>query len=134
MKLATQAKKTESKKCLKCGTEFNRRRFGERLEDFTRWSKRKYCSKECNYVRPEAESKGAHHATARNFIESACSACGTSENLQVHHKDREWRNNNPDNLQTLCGSCHMKLHWKQGDMTPQTKNLKRGTQKAVKPQ
>lgn len=127
MKLATQAKKTESKTCLKCGIGFNRRRFGERLEDFTRWNQRKYCSKQCNYIRPKGQSKSNYHLIARSFANGFCSTCGSTKNLDVHHKDRNYKNNEPSNLETLCHSCHMKLHWQQGDLKPQLQNLKRGT-------
>jgi len=126
--IATQAKKTESKICKKCGELFNRRRFGNRLEDFTRWNQRIYCSKQCNYIRPEGQSKGYYHRIARNFVNQSCSICGNIKNLDVHHKDRNWENNEPSNLETLCHSCHMKLHWQRGDLKPQLQNLKRGTE------
>ena len=32
------------------------------------------------------------------------------ENLVVHHKDGDKTNQNPDNLVTVCTSCHRKLH------------------------
>ena len=34
-----------------------------------------------------------------------------------------------EDLETLCHSCHMKLHWRQGDLKPQLQNLKIGTGK-----
>lgn len=129
MKLATQARKTESKTCQKCGSIFNRRRFGKRLEDFTRWNQRLYCSKQCSYIRPEIIHKSSFHRLARNFQEKQCATCRSTENLDVHHKDGNWKNNDPKNLETLCHSCHMKLHWQQGDLKPQLQNLKRGTDK-----
>lgn len=126
--LATQAKKTESKICKKCGNEFNRRRFGNRLEDFTRWNQRMYCSKQCNYIRPKGSSKGYYHRLARNYANQSCNICGSIKNLDVHHKDKNWKNNDQKNLETLCHSCHMKLHWQQGDLKPQYQNLNRGTE------
>ena len=128
MKLAKQAKKTESKTCLKCGSKFNRRRFGSRLEDYTRWKARKYCSKQCNYIRPNGNSKGNYHLLARSYANQSCNTCGSTDNLDVHHKDRNYKNNEMKNLETLCHSCHMKLHWRQGDLKPQYQNLKRGTE------
>lgn len=129
MKLAKQAKKTESKICKKCGKEFHRRRFGERLEDFTRWNQRKYCSKQCNYIRPEIKLRSSYHRLAKKFLKSHCEFCETTENLEVHHKDRNWKNNEEKNLQTLCHSCHMKWHWQQGHIPIQYENLKCGTDK-----
>ena len=128
MKLATQAKKTESKTCKKCGSEFQRRRFGKRLEDFTRWNQRIYCSKQCNYMREDITHKASFHRLARTFLKTFCSICKSTENLEVHHKDRNWKNNESNNLETLCHSCHMKLHWQQGDLKLQLQNLKIGTE------
>lgn len=39
-----------------------------------------------------------------------CSICGTNENLEVHHIDKNHNNNVPDNLMTLCSSCHQRVH------------------------
>jgi len=127
--IATQVKKTESKICMKCKKEFFRRRFGKRLEDFTRWNQRKYCSKQCNYIRPEKTHKSSFHRLARNFVDQSCKICKSTENLDVHHKDKNYKNNEISNLETLCHSCHMKLHWQQKDLKAQLQNLKIGIQK-----
>ena len=52
----------------------------------------------------------------RALIESgrihACEECGIDQwrdkpiNLQVDHRDGDWRNNEPENLQFLCPNCH----------------------------
>ena len=128
MKLAKQAKKTESKICMKCGKEFHRRRFGNRLEDFTRWTKRMYCSRQCNYIRQDISHRATFHRLARTYASQCCATCGSTKNLDVHHKDGNWKNNEMSNLETLCHSCHMKLHWRQGDLKPQLQNLRRGTE------
>lgn len=39
-----------------------------------------------------------------------CERCGKSEKLHVHHKDRDRRNNNDENLEVLCTMCHMHEH------------------------
>lgn len=31
-----------------------------------------------------------------------CVVCGSTENLEVDHKDGNWRNNAPENLRTVC--------------------------------
>ena len=41
---------------------------------------------------------------------SECEICCGSKNLQVHHKDENRDNNNPDNLITLCQKCHGQIH------------------------
>jgi len=44
-----------------------------------------------------------------------CIACGSKDNLIVHHMDGKGRgykpNNEIDNLVTLCRACHMKVHF-----------------------
>jgi len=42
-----------------------------------------------------------------------CQICGSSEQLEVHHKDRNRLNNSIDNLMLVCKSCHRKIHYKE---------------------
>ncbi len=37
-----------------------------------------------------------------------CSLCENTETLEVHHIDNDRKNNDLDNLETLCGKCHRK--------------------------
>ena len=39
-----------------------------------------------------------------------CERCDSTSNLLVHHKDRNRENNDRDNLEILCKSCHQKEH------------------------
>lgn len=43
----------------------------------------------------------------------ACQRCGYSkfEILQVHHKDRDRKNNSLDNLELICPNCHCEEHF-----------------------
>ncbi len=41
-----------------------------------------------------------------------CVECNSRIHLLIHHKDTNKKNNDPMNLQTLCKSCHGKLHGK----------------------
>ncbi len=41
-----------------------------------------------------------------------CEECGTSEDICIHHRDTNKKNNQISNLQALCRSCHMILHRK----------------------
>lgn len=49
-----------------------------------------------------------------------CQKCGSTERLQVHHKNRksyhrnETPDNRPENLELLCQTCHLKYHYSQG--------------------
>jgi len=38
--------------------------------------------------------------------------CMNTENLHYHHIDYDKKNNNPENLTTLCVSCHVKTNGK----------------------
>ncbi|OHA46444.1 MAG: hypothetical protein A2541_00550 [Candidatus Taylorbacteria bacterium RIFOXYD2_FULL_36_9] len=42
-----------------------------------------------------------------------CEQCGygKSEVLQVHHKDRNSRNNDLNNLEIICPNCHFEDHY-----------------------
>ena len=101
------------KTCPVCGVTFNRRRFGKRLEDPARYLSRQTCSQRCGNSR-ESIQADSHRWRARQ-IERAeeCRQCGATEKLHVHHRDRDVTNNDPGNLETLCASCHLKLHWRE---------------------
>jgi len=54
---------------------------------------------------------------ARKMRKSFCENCGSTEaTLCAHHKDGNWTNNDPSNIQTLCSSCHTSLHHVRGDI------------------
>lgn len=106
---------SEEKICPVCGKHFKRKRFGERLEDYTRFQNRIYCSKSCSAHRKmndQNRDRKCFHALARKHLKEYCAICGSTEHLQVHHWDKNIKNNSPENLETLCATCHMKLHWR----------------------
>jgi 5-methylcytosine-specific restriction endonuclease McrA len=41
---------------------------------------------------------------------SKCTVCGSQERLQLHHKDKNRKNNLLDNIELLCYACHRKAH------------------------
>lgn len=47
---------------------------------------------------------------AFNVLGSKCKVCGTTENLHIHHKDKNRLNNNLSNLEVRCHQCHPSLH------------------------
>lgn len=52
----------------------------------------------------------AEHRKARMVCpQGPCEACGAA-NAEVHHKNEDWTDHRPENLQRLCRSCHMKAH------------------------
>src|SRR5215471_3219556 len=98
--------------CFFCGALLARKRYNGILESNLAFLRRKFCDLSC------AKSKhnpGRQEYTrgVRRYRQAYCERCGTSRNLAIHHKDRNWKNNNPSNLQTLCSVCHTRLHWKE---------------------
>jgi hypothetical protein len=113
-------KPTPIEYCQHCGSKLERKRRGRSLEDLGAFSRRKYCGVECMalaMVKPVV-GRGAHQVRARRHLKSRCESCGTTEGLQPHHKNRDWADDREENIGTLCGSCHMKLHHRNGDITP----------------
>ena len=46
----------------------------------------------------------------KRFKKKRCERCPSKGPLLVHHKDRNRRNSNPSNLETLCFPCHTREH------------------------
>lgn len=105
-------KPTPEKRCGICGTRFQRKRLeGGRLEDVTAFLKRRFCSLSCANSRTRGGlSRKAFHARARKLRRANCQACGTAKKLHVHHINEDWRDNRPENVQTLCIFCHQFWH------------------------
>ncbi len=78
--------------------------------------KRKYCDQACMGKGQMVENPGRDAKKYRHLRKPSCETCGTTENLGGHHKDKNWNNNDPSNLTTLCNSCHTSLHHAQGDI------------------
>ena len=92
------------KNCEYCGKQLERKRFNGRLEDFTVFSNRKYCNRECmrkDWVKigdNHNQSYSNAHTTARKINElilhkEVCELCGSDTNLDIHHIDGNWQNN-----------------------------------------
>ena len=113
------------KHCAACSTRLMRARMNGRLEDMAVFLRRKYCNRKCmaNGQMKEVLTRSGYLVRARKHLGQICESCGTPTRLSIHHKDRNWRNNNPSNLQTLCASCHTSLHHSAGEICP-----KRGDQ------
>lgn len=113
-------KKDPKKYCSSCSSIMSRKRMNGRLEDMGVFIRRKYCDMKCMGKGHMKEIPGRHAMLhrARKFLKDKCNICGTSEKLSIHHRDRNWRNNDPSNLETLCTSCHTTLHHKAGDINP----------------
>jgi len=47
---------------------------------------------------------------ARKYKKESCERCGALHRLVVHHKNKNQTDNRPENIQTLCSSCHHTVH------------------------
>lgn len=47
------------------------------------------------------------HAACKGIV---CAVCGAKTKLQVHHIDNNITNNEPNNLERLCVTCHAGRH------------------------
>ena len=101
-----------TKCCERCGAAMTRQRFGDRLEDASVFLKRQFCSLSCANTRGNwGLSATARRRAAHKMVKPHCEICGRSRGtMHVHHRDENFTNNDPTNLQTLCPSCHKKEH------------------------
>lgn len=107
----------EMRFCAYCGKPMERKRLSNgQLMSWLHYNKQKYCNKECMRAAfKEMPKVGTSwmtvHYHARNLLPNGCcEICGSNRNVDVHHKDGNPQNNNQNNLQRLCRSCHMKAH------------------------
>lgn len=104
----------ETKPCAWCGATMGRKTFPSgRIEPLGIFRGRRFCNLTCSGLagRKANPARKSYHWRARKFISTRCATCGTAETLQVHHLDKNPANNKPENLMTLCRSCHTKWHW-----------------------
>jgi hypothetical protein len=52
-----------------------------------------------------------HKRLIRERDGNCCTSCGKSGRLDIHHKDFSKDNHHPDNLVSLCRSCHKTAHY-----------------------
>ena len=100
------------KHCPHCKARMTRRRFRGRLEDLAAFRARKYCDRECMalaYVNSAAQPNSKRRRVWRSRGTS-CEVCGGSHYLAAHHIDGDLDNDSPENIQTLCASCHATHH------------------------
>jgi len=78
-----------------------------------------YCSTECRalhdrLLRPDKLSWDILREKIINRDNGMCLLCGETANLSVHHKIplNKGGDNEDENLETLCNTCHSKSHMK----------------------
>jgi 5-methylcytosine-specific restriction endonuclease McrA len=61
---------------------------------------------------PNARYHGLSAKAAKRLTLAAgrCSRCGSTGRLDIHHRDRNKKNQAPENLEVLCHRCHMREH------------------------
>ena len=113
---------TPEKYCAYCGKRMypNITKSGK-VQSLSAFKRRKYCDQQCCHkalvnvgVGSHEFSTSHHSARAIKYLilgaEKKCERCGSSSYVDVHHKDGDYTNNNPNNLICLCKSCHLKEH------------------------
>lgn len=116
--------------CQHCGKEIERGigKNGLKEENY-RYLSRKFCNSTCygdfmnfrdlspkNLEAIVRLSRRTYAKRAKAYRKSHCERCGTDKMLTVHHINKEWWNNDPSNLMTVCHPCHSKIHHEQGDI------------------
>lgn len=48
----------------------------------------------------------------KNTLGNKCSKCNSTQNLEIHHKNKDYQNSTINDVELLCKSCHLKIHSK----------------------
>jgi hypothetical protein len=114
-------KPTPERYCQECGKRLERkRRPNGKLENLTYFNGRKFCDLRCtatNFGRrhsPDVKESAAHHHARQIVPKGPCNRCGNPLASDVHHRDHNYLNNAPENLERLCRSCHKQEHASRG--------------------
>lgn len=109
------------KHCAFCSARLTRKRERDGdLESLLHFGRRRYCGRTCMARAFDArDSRSVDASTcryhARKLVPSGpCSVCGKPDALDVHHKDGDFTNNTPSNLQRICRGCHIHQHRSKG--------------------
>jgi len=102
----------DKKLCMNCGAMFGRRRFSNgKLEDVSKFDRRYYCAECSKSHRVFTTKRDSFLARARKSRQYACSRCGSTKDLHIHHINGIPFDNDLTNLITLCKRCHLDHHW-----------------------
>lgn len=105
-------KSTQVRHCETCGNQLVRRRHQSgRLEGYRDFMRRRFCSLSCANSRNKGgDSRNAHLYRARKYLKEVCECCGQNTELHAHHINTDWKDDNAENIQTLCVFCHQFWH------------------------
>ena len=107
-------------KCANCGKKIKKTPAELRASK----SGRSFCNRHCasivnNSVYKSGKNSGnykdgraSYRYRALAYYNSKCSVCGYNieKVLQVHHRDKDRKNNSVENLDVLCPTCHKEYH------------------------
>jgi len=110
----------ESKICPSCKKIFTKeetykdRKYEKHLIERD-WKKRRFCSNECNMKYYSSQ----FYRKFENKLEQGCIVCKYNDFpiLELHHIDKDRKNNSTTNVVVLCPNCHKKVH--KGFITPE---------------
>jgi hypothetical protein len=110
-----KTKRASKHVCQHCSTPLVRKQFPSGPEAIGNFEKRKFCDRTCmaNWMegRMKVEAIKNSRRQSAKTVGLECEICSRSDTrLSVHHRDENPMNNDPSNLQTLCGSCHSRCH------------------------
>ncbi len=110
-------KQDPEKFCKHCEKQFFRVQYPSKLQDFTQFTKRIFCSKLCmlEFNLEREKTRQWNGQKLQSLKKDKCAQCKGTHWLGVHHRNGDWKNNDLNNLITLCASCHTKYHHKKGD-------------------
>ncbi len=108
-----ERKTVKDRRCEFCDAVMLRKTYKGVLESCLAYSKRHYCDRNCMAagMLHDDPSRNAYLVRARKYIANSCGVCDGTTKLSINHINRDWKDNRPENLETLCISCHMKKHW-----------------------
>lgn len=81
-----------------------------------------YKANASKWITPENLERAKYNAKARRIIKCEGIPCVCIEckidwvKLEVHHKDKDWKNNDSSNLEYRCRICHLKVHGKYAEL------------------
>lgn len=119
-------KEFERRDCARCGKSFSMRRRDKCAARF--------CSFKCKVVFEGESRRKAEHEDQRTRLRRGawkilraeiirrdggkCTRCGSGERLHVHHiiPWRKSQDDNPSNLVTLCGACHLHVEYTEAGL------------------
>lgn len=130
---------TRRRVCIKCGNVIIKKRKGLKFcssKCRSAYNAYKWCIKTNKFEKPgvgsggnQEENKntqykngiGIYHKRAFSNKSLICERCSSTEKLLVHHKDEDRDNNELQNLEILCKSCHQKHHCRRDILGRYTK-------------